>query len=382
MNSSVSRDFPLYHSNIIPLYVSHDEKHYTHKKSGETFVYTNEHPDMFRIEGMKEYGYRNPYLDEVIKVDRSCELKKMDFNRKQINLIDFIKSKRNYSQDPNIIKFIGKANDFDINEKRGRIKKDRLKLANLSSDKYRYNIESNNNNFNLSIDNNNKSNTTNNNALMNSGIANMKYTLTEPDNNFTNRMLNRLDRRIPKLDYKMKGTINLIKEIENEKKEHVGNITTSADEMNKFKKYDFFFDPKKSSYLRNSNDYKISEAQQRDLNKEINYQRRPIIKYNVIKDKYEKFNPPPYRGDHWGSFMENYFTLLNDPRQFRRKGGLFSEFSDRNKDVININKNDIHEKLQKEKEEKKRIDISKDKNINRDKDSPSNSQNKSIHNNK
>lgn len=342
MNSSISRDFPLYHSDKIPLYVACDEKQHYHKKSGDPNVYTNEHPDMFRIDGMKESGYRNPYLADVIKVDRSEELKKMDFNRKQLNLIDFIKSKRNYSQDPNIIRYIAKASDLEIHNKREQIKRDREKLASLSVEKF---------------NNNNNNNNTINNTY--SHVPNIKYTITEPDMEYKNKMLSSLDHHIPRMDYKMKGTVDL--KSEGDLRGGIGNTTTSMDDLNNFRKYRFFFDPSKSSYLRNSNDYKISEAQQRDLDKEIKYQRKPVIKYNLIKDRMEKFYPPPFRGDHWGAFMENYFSLFNDPRKFRRKGGLFSEFSDRNINVININKKDIQEKLQKEREEKKKYEMKKER---------------------
>ena len=66
---------------------------------------------MFRLDSMIENrnGYNNPFLDEVIKVDRSEEFKKMDFNRQQINLIDKIKSRREFSQNPKILRYIRKT---------------------------------------------------------------------------------------------------------------------------------------------------------------------------------------------------------------------------------------------------------------------------------
>lgn len=321
-NGSVSKDFPLFHSNVIPIHVSYDEKHHTHKKSKDTFIYTNEHPDIFRIDGMKEGGYKNPYLEEVIKVDRSKQFKKLDFNRKQLNFLDFIKSNRQYSQDPKILRYIAKASDLEIHNKREQIKRDREK------------------------------------ALISNSVDRYKCIETEPSLDNRRQILRSLDGHIPRMDYKMKGTINL-----ETPEQDKANNTITCDERSNLKKYRFFFDPRKSSYLCNSNDYKISEAQQRDLNMEINYLRRPVFKYNLIKDKVERFNPPPYRGDNWGAFMENYFTLFNDPQKFRKKGGLFSEFSDKNINVININKSDIHKKLQEEKELKKRFEGVK-KNIN------------------
>ena len=88
-NGSVSKDFPLFHSNIIPIYIN-KEKH-SKKPYKNRFILTNEHPDFFKLEGMKEEGYKNPYLNEVIKFDRNETYKNIDFARRQLNLINFIK---------------------------------------------------------------------------------------------------------------------------------------------------------------------------------------------------------------------------------------------------------------------------------------------------
>ena len=103
---SISKDFPLYHSDLIPIHVNTSERKHTHTASPYRNSFTNEHPEIFRLEGMKERGYFNPYLSESIKVDRSEYLKKLASDRKNINFIDFIKSNRKYSQDPKIIRYI------------------------------------------------------------------------------------------------------------------------------------------------------------------------------------------------------------------------------------------------------------------------------------
>ena len=77
VTGSISKDFPLYHSTIIPTYESPEKRNYIHKRPKVANIFTNEHPDIFRLEGMKEGGYVNPFLDEVIKVDRSEYLKKI-----------------------------------------------------------------------------------------------------------------------------------------------------------------------------------------------------------------------------------------------------------------------------------------------------------------
>jgi 23S rRNA G2069 N7-methylase RlmK/C1962 C5-methylase RlmI len=69
----------------------------------------------------------------------------------------------------------------------------------------------------------------------------------------------------------------------------------------------------------------------------------------------ETIKPPPYKNEKWSSFLENYFLLMNSKKQFLRKGGLFSEFSNKNIGSINNNKYDIQQRLKKEKMEKEKM---------------------------
>ena len=80
----ISKDFPLYHSDIIPTYTDTNSRKHTHSFSNKRILYTNEHPEIFRLEGMKQGGYFNPYISESIKVDRSEYLKKLNNDRKNI----------------------------------------------------------------------------------------------------------------------------------------------------------------------------------------------------------------------------------------------------------------------------------------------------------
>ena len=294
---SVSKDFPLYHSQIIPIHQSFDEKRESHLKTKNTATYTNEHPDFFRMDNMKESGYRNPYLDEVIKVDRNEFFKnRMDFSRRQIHLIDFIKSERKLSQDPKILKYIPNANNIEILHKRRQNQ-----------------IDKNNEKKDYDFSNEKK-----------------KYSNLIPE----------LNNCIPKVDYKMKYTID------NSKPPRFNMTRINTENSNvDYLKEKFFCSPRKSSYLRNYNDYNIGEAQTRNVNKEIYFARKPAYEYDLIRGRVEKIKQPPLRQENWGTFYENYFTLLNDERKFRRKGGLFSEFSDKNKNVIHIEKEDRHKKL-------------------------------------
>lgn len=318
LNGSVSKDFPLFHSNIIPIHIS-KEKH-SRKPYKNKFIVTNEHPDFFILDGMKEEGYRNPYLNEVIKFDRNETYKTIDFSRRQLNLINFIKSNRNYSQNPQITRYIVNANTKEINKKREQKLKDKMRF------KKRSNTQENNQNIN-------------------------QFSIRD-------KILNKLEKFIPKIDYKMSNTIDFSKPIKteyetiNESKKYIKDEKVRSLE-NIFKKN--ILNSQKSAYLKNLNDYKISEAQQRDLNMGLNYQRKPSLINNLIRGKYNIIDPPPYRGENWGNFLENYYTIENNKNQFRRMGGLFSEFIDKNNNVISINKRELREKLEKVRELRKAL---------------------------
>ena len=120
-NNSISKDFPLYHNDLIPIYKSNKILP-KGKKILFSNVYTNEHPDFLKLDCMKEKGYRNPYLDEVIKVDRSEEFKNLENNKPRLQLINYLKCNRKYSQDPSKLKYIQSQFDIEMYKKRKRIK--------------------------------------------------------------------------------------------------------------------------------------------------------------------------------------------------------------------------------------------------------------------
>ena len=121
MSHLISKDFPLYHSSLIPIHQSNTIIP-KGKKIIPSNIYMNEHRVFFKLDYMKEKGYRNPYLNEIIKVDRSEQFKKMENNAERIDLINFIKSKRKYSQDQKLLKYIQSEFDLEMNKKRQRIK--------------------------------------------------------------------------------------------------------------------------------------------------------------------------------------------------------------------------------------------------------------------
>ena len=139
VSNYISEDFPLPRGK----YERTDPYHHKIEKPKKnknplTNYYNNELPDFIKLDTMIENknGYNNPFLDEVIKLDRSEQMKKMNFNRKQIGIIDFIKSKREYSQDPKILRHIRTDFDIEMQDKRERVLKiDKEKKPNFTLSK-------------------------------------------------------------------------------------------------------------------------------------------------------------------------------------------------------------------------------------------------------
>ena len=331
-NGAVSKDFPLYHSDRIPVYTPLENIHHIKHFSKKRITYSNEHPDIFRLKGMREGGYINPFLKNIDKVDREEYIKKIDNSKNKIHLIDLIKSSRKYSQDPKLLSLI--KNDYYVRRK---------KIENLSPD----NEVSSRNYFSLSSDNRN---------AFNKALTNLNQDSEKMAKDFLKRNLD--------LD----------------KVEKIGNhFLISKNEVNKLKKISCPFDINNStSYIGNYNDYKISDSQNKDINKEFNYPRKPLLIYNPIINKKKTLYPPPYKFPKWGAFTQNHFILSSIKNGFSKKGGLFSEFVNKNIDKLNVMKRDVIEKLKKEKENNK---IQKEKNMDNMSDNSLNSYEKYVINN-
>ncbi len=326
VTGSISKDFPLYHSTIIPTYESPDKHSYKHKRAKNRDIFTNEHPDIFRLEGMKEGGYVNPFLDKVIKVDRSEYLKKLSTDRKNVNFIDFIKSNRKYSQDPKIIRYISSDANTELKHKRMGKTNISTELGEISDRNSKISL-----NKNILLTNNN-ANTTR-----------KKY----------NSLLRKLNYFLPKIDYRIKRTLDIDKN-NPENSMNSSNLSIDFENDNLYKKIATGIDTKTNSNLRNMNAFEF-DLLNKKLNKnddDFKFQRKQIYQYNPIKDRMETIVPPPYKNPRWSSFLENYFLMMNSQKQFQRKGGLLSEFSNKNIGSINNNKFDIQQRLKKEKEEK------------------------------
>ena len=328
VSGSISKDFPLYHSTIIPTYESPEKNRYKHihKKAKNSNIFTNEHPDIFRLEGMKEGGYVNPFLDKIIKVDRNEYFKKLSSDRKNVNFIDFLKSNRKYSQDPKIIRYISSDSNKEL--KRKSMGKN-IKMEKEEDEK--------NKNSKISL---------NKNILLTESTINTnkkKY----------NNLLRRLNYFVPKIDYRIKRTLDIDNRGDNSI--NPDDLSIDLENDNLYKKISTGIDRKMYSNLRNTNgfEFELNDKQKKD-DEDFKFKRKEIYQYNPIKDRMETISPPPYKNTKWSSFLENYFLLMNSKKQFQRKGGLLSEFSNKNIGSINNNKFDIQQRLKKEKEEKEK----------------------------
>lgn len=305
VSGSVSKDFPLYHSDRIPIYTPLYNFQHPRRISKIRITYSNEHPDIFRLKVMKEGGYRNPFLNNIENIDREEYLKKIENSKKKIKLIDFIKSSRKTSQDPNILNLI--KNDQYIRKR--KIENTHIKIASPRS------------NFSLSLDKKN---------IINKALK----SLNKDKNRFGKNYIGN------NIDFNQTVKIG-------------DNYIINKNDINKLKKISCSFDINKSSNTGNSNDYNISDAQIRHLDKEINYPRKPIRKLNPITNTNQILYPPPFKFQKWGTFPTNYFILSNTKRGFSKKGGLFTELVNKNIDKIQVIRDDAKRKLKLKNENEK-----------------------------
>lgn len=306
LSGSVSADFPLYHSDIIPVYIP--SKLPIHKKniSDIRTIVSNEHPDIFRIKGMKEGGYKNPYLNEILKVDREEFLKNLQETGKKIKIIDLIKTSRKYSQDP---KYLSLINNDEYNKKKKSIDYTPPERLNKIS------------NVTFSLEDRNKLN----NAL---------------------RCLN--------MDRKRMISDHLCKSIDKEKLKKIGdNFLINKKDVNKIKNLRCSFSIDKSAYISNINNFEFSDTTKGSESLDFIYPRKTIYRLNPLNSKESVMHPPPFIFPKWSNFSENYFVLSHTKSGLRKKGGLFTEFVNKNFDKIKVINDEIRRKLNQKREEEK-----------------------------
>ena len=304
----ISNDFPLprcaYEEVDIPVKLSP-----TRNITNSLNYYNNEVPDHMRLKTMKENerGYNNPFLSEVLKFDRSEQLKKINSAREQIKLIDYIKSKRELSQNPKILRYIRTEYDMEVQNKRDKVKEKTLEKP-----------------------------------------QSFRYVLTEenePKKNLYSNTLGKLVKLIPKIPAKISKDIIIDNLVTVGKK-----YKTTSCNFDKMKTIESQIPINKNAYFGNYNDFKIQEAEHPDNDKLLHFDRKPSIEYNAITDSFEVKNRPPFVNRKWETFNENFLMMMNR-KSFPIQGGLFTEFTNKNIKTIHFNKQQTKERLKKEKEE-------------------------------
>lgn len=114
-----SQEFPMktFYGNINPVRQKEERpiiKLFPDLRNG----FNNESPDFFRMDSMKENetSYKNPYLNVVKTLDRSLFYKNNQSCIDHINMINKVKSKKELSQNPKILKQLCYSTDINILE--------------------------------------------------------------------------------------------------------------------------------------------------------------------------------------------------------------------------------------------------------------------------
>lgn len=266
--------------------------------------YNNELPDVFRLESMKHSKdlYNNPYLNEVIPVDRKELYKNIERSRKNIKYIDKLKYNIRLSQDPKML---------------SRIKHE---YANL-----------------------NKSNSQS--ALI-SPLQLSKFELSkENGDDYTNKVFSLYKHNSPKIGFRLRNQIDSSKNLKIN-----DSISYSPKDKEKLSKLKSIIDVQHSAYLGNINNYDIKENYTENKNCKFEFERKKMLLYDPITNQERYVQPDVITNDKWDKYSESFALLKGN---LKRKGGYFSEFATKNRAVFDIIKRPL--KKLKEDEDKENI---------------------------
>lgn len=281
--------------------------------------YNNELPDIFRLDFMKlsKKMYNNPFLNEVLPVDKKELYKNLEYSRKNILLIDMIKRDYNMSQNPEVLQKIRSENE--------------LKLRGVNTKVLK------------------KSNSTQNYLAPKIELSN-----SQDDKKYFTSLRN-LSKNSPKLGFK------LSKEIDTSTNVLIDNkIAFSKYDAEKIQKLSSVVDSCHSGYLGNINNYDIKENYKENLNCKYEFDRKKFLLYDPITNRRRSVQPDKIYNDKWDKYSENFEILKHN---LKRKGGLFSEFVQKNQTIyVMLNEEKKFAKLQEQaRKEKEKIKIKKGK---------------------
>ena len=282
-----------------------------------SYEYNNETPDMFKLDIMKQGSlkYHNPYLDEVIKIDRSESLKNMEKSGKIIKMIDNIKRNFKINKDESFLNRIRSKKEMESND---------LYKSKSTTNILKKNIDFNNYGLKLNYDKDKNNNL----------YKNTLFNLYERHRNRNNLLLSpKLSKEVdPKSITFFGGDLGLKCSILD--KEKIGQLKS---------KINF----KQSSYLSNLNSFDIKESYNENKRCKFEFKRKPYIIYNPITNIYSSVKPDNILCDKWDSFVESYSLLSG---KFGIKKGYFNEFNEMNKCTIKLLSE--KENLKRDKEQK------------------------------
>jgi len=118
-------------------------------------------------------------------------------------------------------------------------------------------------------------------------------------------------------------------------------------------------------YLKNLNDYKISENYNVDQERQIKFEKKSSKRFNVLTDQLTEIKPGTLSVDKWSKFYENYLTLGDSGTGFKFQKGYFTDFADHQKVTLDLKKFMFMDKLQKDRDVKETTSPSPQKKVNK-----------------
>ena len=268
--------------------------------------YNNELPDIFRLDSMTHSHdiYNNPYLNDVIPVDRREFYRNMERSRKNIRLIDKLKYNIKLSQNPMVLSTI--KNEYAHNIHKSKSQHSLISPLDLSK---------------------------------------IELTKETNENKYIDTVLSLYRNHSQKIGFRLKHQIDSSDHLYFDNK-----FLISKKNENKVKTLKSIVDEQQSAYLKNINNYDIKENYNENKKCKFEFNRKKITIYNPITNQKRQVQPDIIYTDKWDKFSENFELLKHN---LKRKGGYFSEFAKKNKSVFNMIK--IQAQMKQHKKQNKHL---------------------------
>ncbi|MCQ2819228.1 MAG: hypothetical protein MJ252_18350 [archaeon] len=292
-NNCESDEFP-YHSKYGDRY-PYKVKVKEIKKS--PIFFSNELPDIFRLSHMKEgttiNTYNNPFLS-VDPIDREENNKDLKVTRKIIKYIDTIKSNPKINQNPLILRKIKDENFY-------KHKTNLFKSSSQKEFKPSMNIER---------------------IYPKEGTEKQKE-------DYQRTIFNLYKKYTKPIGFKLRN------EIDHSNNFKMGNLEFSELDKDKVERLHCPLTPRESNWICNVNNYDIRDNYTPNKRCFFEFKRKPFEIYDPILNKHRVVQPDIIKVDKWDQNEEAFELLKNN---LKRKGGIFSEFTMKNKSVFEMNK--------------------------------------------